>query len=150
MANGARFVVVAAVLFLGLPLPTDAEKCANNEDMLTSACACAAGFRVDEKRTWDGDGLWETVSKDCRRCPAGTFSAAGDALCAPCAVATYSDADAAVCTTDQFLASHAPGVFACAVIGLVGAVLNSLAIIVLFLWVKGLKSVVTQADAGAV
>ena len=51
---------------------------------------------------------------------------------------------------DQFLTSRAPGLFACAVIGLVGAVLNSLAILVLFLWVRDLKSVATQTDADAV
>ena len=129
---------------------TDAETCANGESIRDTGCECVAGFRVDEKRTWDGDGLWETVRHDCYKCPAGTYSAAGDTACAPCAVATFSNAGAAACTTDQFLASHAPGVFACAVIGLVGAVLNSVAILVLFLWVRGFKSAVTQTDAGAV
>ena len=124
----------------------DSEKCANGQSIRDTGCECAAGFRVEEHRSWDGDGLWETVRNDCYQCPAGTYSAAGDVLCAPCAVATYSNAGASACTTDQFLASHAPGVFACAVIGLVGAVLNSLAILALFLWVRGFKSVVTQTD----
>jgi hypothetical protein len=150
MASVARNVLSVAVLFLGLALSADAEKCASGESIRDTGCACAAGFRVDEKRTYDGDGLWETVRMECLQCPPGTFSGAGDTLCAPCAVATFSNAGAAACTTDQFLASHAPGVFACAVIGLVGAVLNSLAILVLFLWVRGLKSVVTQTDVGAV
>jgi hypothetical protein len=134
----------------GIVWHVDAEKCASGESIRDTGCECAAGFRVDEQRIWDGDGLWETVRNNCYQCPAGTYSAAGDALCAPCAVATYSNAGAAACTTDQFLASHAPGVFACAVIGLVGAVLNSVAILVLFLWVRGFKSAQTQTDAGAV
>lgn len=149
MANVARKVLIVAALFLGLVLRTDAENCESGESIRDTGCACAAGFRVDEKRTWDGDGLWETVRNDCFQCPPGTYSAAGDALCAPCAVATYSSAGAAACTTDQFLASHAPGVFACAVIGLVGAVLNSVAILMLFLWVRELKNEV-QTDTGAV
>lgn len=141
---------IVMIYFVVIVWQTNAEKCANGESIRDTGCACAAGFRVDEKRTWDGDGLWETVSIDCLQCPPGTFSAAGDAACVPCAVATYSNAGAASCTTDQFLASHAPGVFACAVIGLVGAVLNSLAILVLFLWVKGSKRESVQTDTGTV
>jgi hypothetical protein len=50
---------------------------------------------------------------------------------------------------DQILLSQARGLFVCLVGGLVGAVLNSLMILVLFLWVRRLKSVMTQTDTGA-
>ena len=50
---------------------------------------------------------------------------------------------------DQIVMSQAPGLFVCLVSGLVGAVLNSLAILVLFLWVRRLKSAMTQKDTGA-
>lgn len=145
-----RVVLAVAVFFLGLVPRAATTKCASGESIRDTGCECAAGFRVDEKRTWDGDGLWETVRHDCYVCPAGTYSSAGDAACAPCAVATFSNAGSAACTTDEFLASHAPGVFACVVIGLVGAVLNSLAILVLFLWVRGFKGGAVQTDAGVV
>ncbi len=48
------------------------------------------------------------------------------------------------------LASHAPGLFACVVIVLVVTILNSVAILVLFWWVRSMKSVVTKPDTGAV
>jgi hypothetical protein len=48
---------------------------------------------------------------------------------------------------DRIILSQAPGLFVCLVGGLVGAVLNSLAILVLFLWVRRMKSVVAQTDA---
>ena len=47
---------------------------------------------------------------------------------------------------DQILMSQAPGLFVCLISGLVGAVLKSLAILVLFLWVGRLKGVTTQTD----
>jgi hypothetical protein len=50
---------------------------------------------------------------------------------------------------DQVLMSQAPVLFVCLVSGLVGAVLNSFAILSLFLWVKRLKSVMTQTDVSA-
>jgi hypothetical protein len=123
-------------------------------------------------------------------CPAGTYSAAGDAACAPCAAGTRSRAGAATCTAgvlnatasddaavetilarvdaliadndvdaavkkaiasldvDNFLSSNAPGLYAIVVIAFVGAVLNSVAIFVLFLWVRSTKGAVTQTDAG--
>jgi hypothetical protein len=180
MAKVARKVLIVTALFLGLALRAEAENCASGESIRDTGCACAAGFRVDLSRRWDGESLWETVRNDCYVCPAGTYSAAGDAACKPCAAGTQSDAGAAACATvapraldlsnvysagidvdaavsrsiesldiDKYLASQAPGLYACAVIGLVGAVLNSVAIVVLFLWVRSLKSAV-QTDAGAV
>jgi hypothetical protein len=101
----------------------------------------------------------------CSECATGTHSDAGATSCTAVAprvlnltdvYSTGIDVDANVSRSiesldiDKYLASKAPGLFACAVIGLVGAVLNSVAILVLFLWVKNLKSEAVKTDAGAV
>jgi hypothetical protein len=115
-----RVVLTVAVFFLGLVTRSAAEKCASGESIRDPGSECAAGFRVDEKRTWDGDGLWETVRHDCYVCPAGTYSANTSAtsaatclacpagqLCAagtlsatanPCAVGTFSAGGLSACT----------------------------------------------------
>ena len=48
--------------------------------------------------------------------------------------------------TSDYLASHAPALYAISVIGFVGAFLNSVAICLVILWVRSLKSAVTQID----
>lgn len=111
----------------------------------------------------------------CAPCAAGTRSAAGAASCTAgvlnktasddAAVETIlaridaliadNDVDAAVkkaldsLDVHTYVASHAPGLYALIVIGFVGAVLNSVAIFVLFLWVRSMKTAVTQIDAGS-
>ncbi len=63
---------------------------------------------------------------------------------------TVNEVDAAVIRAiasldvDQFLVSRAPGLYVCVVVGLVVALLNSVAILVLFLWVRRLKRAATQ------
>jgi len=65
-----------------------------------------------------------------------------------------NDVDAAVkkaiasLDMDNFLSSHASGLYALVVIGFVGAILNCIAIFALFLWVRSTKGAVTQTDAG--
>jgi hypothetical protein len=47
---------------------------------------------------------------------------------------------------DKYLSLHAPGLFACVVIGFVCAVLNSVAIGLVILWVRHLKSIEQKTD----
>lgn len=193
-ARGMRVFMTLAVCFLGLVSHTTATKCASGESISASGCECAAGFRVSAGLNCN-DGNCTNSSARCVVCPAGTYSAAGDAACKPCVAGSYSNAGAALCTVtiryvppdttavdvavetifarfdaliaandvdaavsraiesldiENYMFSHAPLLYACAVIGLVGALLNSLATFVVVLWVRSLKGVETQTDAGVV
>lgn len=47
---------------------------------------------------------------------------------------------------DKFLLSHAPGLYVCALIGIVGSILNCIANLVLCMWVRNLRIVKTKSD----
>lgn len=91
------------VLLVCVVSRASAANCVNNQDMLVSACVCAAGFRVDSYTSCDQGHCSSTPDwAKCHMCPAGTYSAAGDTACAPCAAGTRSAAGAATCTAGVF------------------------------------------------
>lgn len=101
----------------------------------------------------------------CAPCATGTHSHAGAATCTVDSSNKTTSDDAVVETileridalvagnqvyvneiTSDYLASHAPALYAISVIGFVGALLNSVAICLVILWVRSIKSAVTQID----
>jgi hypothetical protein len=176
MANVTHSVLIVAVLFLGMVLHVSTlSSCGNGEKYSDfypgtfdnrhgNYCNCIAGMHVRVAF----DAYNNQVGEFCSNCPSGTYSAAGDHECTPCVVGSYSYAGAASCTAgvngaiqsldiNEYLASHAPGLYSVVVIGFIGAILNSVAICAVVLWVRSLKiaapdlkSAATHTDADAV
>jgi hypothetical protein len=115
---------IVMIQFADIVLQVDAEKCVNGESI-----AC-----ILNETTWV-DGTVENSF--------GRF----DGL-----IAANNEVDDAVSRKIESLDINefAPGLYVCVVGGLVGAVLNSVAIGLVILWVRRLKSVATNKDTDTV
>ena len=59
----------------------------------------------------------------------------------PCSVLGLDSVD-----LDEFLLSHAPGLYVCALLGIVGSILNFISNFILYVWIGNLRIVKTNSD----